>query len=95
MDDCLACDLTHGRRPLPGRLVHRTDHWLYNCLWSHAAGRPVHIHFVVQLVVREQTRLFDAHGPALQVAMFQHGELPGRTAGEHICDAARPAFPQA
>ncbi len=27
MDECLACDLTHGRRPLPGGLIHRTGGW--------------------------------------------------------------------
>ena len=24
---CIACDLTHGRRDLPGGLIHQTQHW--------------------------------------------------------------------
>jgi hypothetical protein len=25
---CIACDLSAGRAPLPGGLIHRTQHWL-------------------------------------------------------------------
>ena len=49
---------------------------VYVCLWSHANRQPVHIHFVVQPVSSEQMERFDAHGPALQVAMFESGETP-------------------
>ena len=49
---------------------------VYVCLWSHAERRPVHIHFVIQPVTADVMRRFDAHGPALQVAMFTDGELP-------------------
>jgi len=49
---------------------------VYVCLWSHADRRPGHIHFVVQPVTADVMRRFDAHGPALQVAMFSNGELP-------------------
>ena len=28
MDDCIACELADGRRPLPGGRIFRTDHWL-------------------------------------------------------------------
>ncbi|MCU1427339.1 MAG: hypothetical protein JWL83_1339, partial [Actinomycetia bacterium] len=28
MDDCMACQLADGRRPLPGGQIFRTDHWL-------------------------------------------------------------------
>ena len=28
MDGCMACELSAGRLPLPGGLIHRTDHWL-------------------------------------------------------------------
>jgi diadenosine tetraphosphate (Ap4A) HIT family hydrolase len=107
----MACDLSAGRRPLPGGRIFETASWLvehcvgplglgslvvkprrhvtsvaalreaeaselgpllqrasevagrlvdadqvYNCLWSHAAGVPVHIHYVVQPVTREQDR---------------------------------------
>jgi hypothetical protein len=27
MNDCLACDLTEGRVPLPGGLIHETSRW--------------------------------------------------------------------
>ena len=50
---------------------------IYNCLWSHAGGEPVHIHYVVQPVTREQMSDFSAHGPSLQVAMFSIGSAPG------------------
>ena len=49
---------------------------VYVCLWSHADRQPGHIHFVVQPVGADDMRRFDAHGPALQVAMFTSGEQP-------------------
>lgn len=49
---------------------------VYVCLWSHADRRPGHIHFVVQPVSADLMHRFDAHGPALQVAMFSDGEPP-------------------
>ncbi|MCD2192708.1 hypothetical protein LQ327_04805 [Actinomycetospora endophytica] len=49
---------------------------VYNCLWSHAGGRPGHVHYVVQPVTREQVTRFDASGPELQTAMFAAGESP-------------------
>jgi diadenosine tetraphosphate (Ap4A) HIT family hydrolase len=49
---------------------------VYVCLWSHADRQPGHIHFVVQPVTADTMRAFDAHGPALQVAMFSEGEPP-------------------
>ena len=49
---------------------------VYVCLWSHADRQPGHIHFVVQPVGADDMRRFDAHGPALQVAMFMTGEPP-------------------
>jgi diadenosine tetraphosphate (Ap4A) HIT family hydrolase len=147
MDDCLACELSDGRRFLPGGLIHRTEHWLvehctgplglgalivkpsrhvtavadlsdveagelgplllrasvvardlvdadqvYNCLWSHAGGVPVHIHYVVQPVTTEQMRAFDAHGPALQVAMFATGQPPDPVDVERVAEIARGYF---
>ncbi len=147
MEECLACDLASGRQPLPGGLIHRTNHWLvehcvgplglgtlivkperhvtavadlteaearelgpllrqasrivaglveaeqtYNCLWSHAGGRPVHIHYVVQPVTRQQMQDNDAYGPALQMAMFDKGEAPSREDVEEIAERARRAF---
>ena len=143
----MACELADGRRPLPGGLIHRTNHWLvehcigplglgtlivkparhatsvadltddeaaelgpllrlasavaarlvaaeqvYNCLWSHAGGQPVHIHYVVQPVTKEQMAAFDAHGPALQVAMFTDGDPPAAADVERVAGEARRAF---
>jgi hypothetical protein len=47
---------------------------VYACLWSHADRRPGHIHFVVQPVGHGLMDRLDAHGPALQVRMFQGSE---------------------
>jgi ATP adenylyltransferase len=66
---------------------------VYVCLWSHAGGVPGHIHFVVQPVSRETMGRYDAHGPALQVAMFQtRDELPPAEI-EAFCEKARAAWP--
>ena len=147
MEGCLACDLATGRLPLPGGVIHETDHWLvehcvgplgvgalivkpkrhvtrvseldgdearelgpllqqsaavvdelvapeqvYTCLWSHAGGRPVHIHYVVQPVTRSQMDEHGTYGPALQVAMFDRGELPPENEVEAFADRARAAF---
>jgi len=47
---------------------------VYVCLWSHADRRPGHVHFVVQPVSRAVMERFDAHGPELQLRMFQSGD---------------------
>lgn len=47
---------------------------VYVCLWSHAERRPGHIRFVVQPVNAALIQRYDAHGPALQVAMFRQNE---------------------
>jgi hypothetical protein len=47
---------------------------VYVCLWSHAERRPGHIHYVVQPVGRTLMERFDAHGPELQLRMFQAAE---------------------
>lgn len=47
---------------------------VYTCLWSHADREPGHIHFVVQPVSAALMERFDAHGPALQVRMFEANE---------------------
>jgi diadenosine tetraphosphate (Ap4A) HIT family hydrolase len=64
----------------------------YNCLWSHAGGVPVHIHYVVQPVTTELIQEFGAFGPKLQVAMFARGEMPSATEIEGIAELARAAF---
>lgn len=67
----------------------------YNCLWSHAGGVPVHIHYVVQPVTAEQMAEHDAHGPRLQVAMFAAGHVPAAEDVERVAEQARRAFGQA
>jgi tRNA (cmo5U34)-methyltransferase len=57
---------------------------VYLCLWSHAGGEPVHIHFVIQPVSSGPQR-----GPALQVAMFKAGEGPPRAEVEAFAERAR------
>jgi diadenosine tetraphosphate (Ap4A) HIT family hydrolase len=49
---------------------------VYTCLWSHAGGEPGHIHWVVQPVTRAQMDALEAHGPKLQVAMFERDDRP-------------------
>jgi diadenosine tetraphosphate (Ap4A) HIT family hydrolase len=65
---------------------------VYICLWSHSGGTPGHIHYVVQPVTAEQMGDHKLHGPKLQVAMFNRGELPAHTDIERIAAAARRAF---
>lgn len=65
---------------------------VYNCLWSHAGGKPVHIHYVVQPVTRDQMSAFGAHGPQLQSAMFASGELPSIEEIDRVALAARQYF---
>lgn len=65
----------------------------YLCLWSHAGGRPVHIHYVVQPVTRALMAEHDSHGPSLQVAMFTAGNSPDEAAVIAFADRARTIFP--
>jgi diadenosine tetraphosphate (Ap4A) HIT family hydrolase len=71
-------ELEGGEADELGSLLHETasvvagltrPDQVYVCLWSHSGGEPVHIHFVVQPVTKEQR---DRHGGGarLQVAMF-------------------------
>jgi diadenosine tetraphosphate (Ap4A) HIT family hydrolase len=147
MEGCLACDLAEGRLPLPGGIIHETEHWLvehcvgplgvgtllvkpkrhvtrvselqagetvelgpllqrsaavvdelvapeqvYTCLWSHAGGVPVHIHYVVQPATRSLMDDHGAYGPKLQLAMFERGELPPVDEVDAFADRARAAF---
>jgi len=56
MDDdvegCLACDLTTGRRPLPGGVIHDTEHWRV----EHCVG-PLGVGTLVVKPLRHVTRL--------------------------------------
>jgi ATP adenylyltransferase len=65
---------------------------VYNCLWSHAGGVPVHIHYVVQPVTAELIQRHGSHGPLLQVAMFDDGEIPPAARIQDVADRARTAF---
>jgi len=67
---------------------------VYNCLWSHAGGQPVHIHYVVQPVTAAQMSTFGSHGPFLQVAMFAAGEAVPLDEIEAVADRARTSFSQ-
>lgn len=144
---CLACDLTAGRVPLPGGLIHQTERWrvehcvgplgvgtlvvkpkrhvirvaeltaeeageqgpllrrcaavvdrllepdqTYVCLWSHAGGVPVHVHYVVQPVTRRVLDRHGVHGPRLQVEMFASGIAPAEAEVVSFSRAARVAF---
>jgi diadenosine tetraphosphate (Ap4A) HIT family hydrolase len=65
---------------------------VYNCLWSHAGGVPVHIHYVVQPVSADLMKRYGSHGPVLQVAMFSEGDIPPNVRIEDVADRARAAF---
>ena len=76
-----------------GQLVEADQ--VYNCLWSHAGGLPVHIHYVIQPVTRQQMTQHGLHGPNLQVAMFAARELPDPRRVELISEKARRLFADA
>lgn len=63
---------------------------VYVCLWSHAGGKPGHIHFVVQPITKADMTRFGASGPKLQRAMSDAGQLPGETDVEAVCARLRP-----
>lgn len=65
---------------------------VYNCLWSHAGGEPVHIHYVVQPMTRSLMDTHSAWGPVAQVAMFAAQDYPAAADVERICDEARAHF---
>lgn len=73
-----------------GRLVEADQ--VYNCLWSHAGGRPAHIHYVVQPVTKAQMERHGAYGPRLQVAMGATDDKPARDDIERIAALARQLF---
>jgi diadenosine tetraphosphate (Ap4A) HIT family hydrolase len=73
-----------------GQLV--TAEQVYNCLWSHAGGVPVHIHYVVQPVTAAQMDEFAGHGPGLQVAMFSRNETPPESDIDLLAERARQMF---
>ena len=97
-------DLTEDEAAELGPLLHRGSsvvselcdpEQVYVCLWSHAGAVPVHIHFVVQPIVRADIDAFRVHGPALQLAMFDGAPLPDAAAVEAFADTARTLFASA
>jgi|SRR5579875_2178829 len=65
---------------------------VYNCLWSHAGGRPVHVHYVIQPVTAEQVERAGTAGPDIQVAMFGAGDQPSEVEIEQVAARARSLF---
>lgn len=52
----------------------------------------MHIHYVVQPVTRAQMDRYGAHGPMLQVAMFDRGHHEDRSDVERVSERARQRF---
>ena len=67
--------------------LHGADQ-VYVCLWSHAGGTPVHIHYVVQPATRALMETYGDYGPHLQVAMFERDEANDP---DEVADFARQA----
>jgi diadenosine tetraphosphate (Ap4A) HIT family hydrolase len=65
---------------------------VYNCLWSHSGGTPVHIHYIIQPVTRAQMDEHGVYGPELQMALFRLGDLPDPGLVELFADTARARF---
>ena len=93
-------DLTRIEAAAQGPLIHRCARLLdallspaqtYVCLWSHAGGRPVHIHYVIQPVTEAQIAE-SGYGPRLQVAMFSAGESPDPDQVAAFAQRARAAL---
>lgn len=95
-------ELTQSEAAAQGLLIHRcaavietllTPAQTYVCLWSHAGGKPVHIHYVIQPVTEEQIA-DGVYGPRLQVEMFSRGETPDEQQVEQFADRARELMAQ-
>lgn len=65
---------------------------VYVCLWSHAGGQPVHIHYVVQPVTAGLMAEHGTYGPRLQATMFEQGESPPTDEVERFAERARHIF---
>jgi diadenosine tetraphosphate (Ap4A) HIT family hydrolase len=65
---------------------------VYTCLWSHAGGTPVHIHYLIFPATRELMDEHGDYGPHLQVAMFDAGITPPEAEVEAFANQARAAF---
>lgn len=77
MDDCMACHLADGRRPLPGGRIFRTHHWLVeHCVGPLGLGTLIvkperHVTSVANLTDDEAAEL----GPRLRRASAVAGQL--------------------
>jgi diadenosine tetraphosphate (Ap4A) HIT family hydrolase len=83
--------------PLLGRAATVVDalvepEQVYVCLWSHAGGVPVHIHWVVQPVTRELMDRYGVLGPALQRTMFDERQESPLAEVEVFAERARHTF---
>jgi|SRR5580658_2263030 diadenosine tetraphosphate (Ap4A) HIT family hydrolase len=82
-ESCLACDLSSGRLPLPGGLIHRTTHWLVEpSVGSLGLGTLIvkperHVTAVADLSRDEAVEL----GPLLRLTSDVAGRL---TDAEHV-----------
>lgn len=94
-------ELSRGETLQLGPLLHQTaavveeltrPAQVYVCLWSHNAGEPVHIHYVIQPIHRELVEEHGLRGPALQAEMFERGDLPSPADVEDFAALARAAF---
>jgi predicted N-acetyltransferase YhbS/diadenosine tetraphosphate (Ap4A) HIT family hydrolase len=94
-------DLNDVEARAMGPLLHRAaqvvtelcePNQVYISLWSHAGGAPGHIHYVVQPIATEDMDRHGAHGPVLQVAMFEDGLAPDQAAIVDIADRARAVW---
>jgi diadenosine tetraphosphate (Ap4A) HIT family hydrolase len=65
---------------------------VYTCLWSHAGGTPVHIHYLIQPATRELMDRYGDYGPHLQVAMFDADVRAPDAEIAAFADRARAAF---
>lgn len=92
LDGCIACDLTHGRRDLPGGLIHETPHWrVEHCIGPLGVGTLVvkplrHVERV--LALPSATTLYHTEMDlrrCLVVGISQSGETPD--VAETVADA--------
>jgi diadenosine tetraphosphate (Ap4A) HIT family hydrolase len=65
---------------------------VYVCLWSHAGGVPVHVHWVVQPVTRVLMDRYGVLGPALQRSMFDERPESPLAEVELFAERARRTF---
>jgi hypothetical protein len=55
-------------------------------------AHPVHVHYVIQGVTKEQMERFGTAGPGLQMARFADGTTPGVEEIEETAATARRLF---